>query len=57
MEKQGSYPSVCYQLNHQNKIIIQITMYHFTFRMYGGKPSYGTEICKPSKQQSDIKVQ
>lgn len=31
--------AVCYQLNHQNKIIIQITMYHFTFPMYGGKPS------------------
>ena len=43
MEKQGSYPSVCYQLNHQNKIIIQITMYHFTFRMYGEEAIYEAE--------------
>lgn len=37
--KSGDQIAVCYQLNHQNKIIIQITMYHFTFPMYGGKPS------------------
>jgi len=55
MEKQGSYPSVCYQLNHQNKIIIQITMYHFTFRMYGGKPSMEQKSVSHQSNKATLK--
>lgn len=55
METQGLYPSVCYQLNHQNKIIIQITMYHFTFRMYGGEASMKKKSVSHQSNKATLK--